>query len=60
MNRLAARHSMAADVLEDAHDIRRLRNAIVHRTHSAEIQTMGECRAGLATFLSYMPRRLLG
>lgn len=52
MDRLAARHHMVADVLEDAHSVRQLRNMIAHRISGAVGIPIGQCRSNLATFLS--------
>jgi len=59
INRIAARNHVVNDVSEDAHDVRRFRNAIVHRSNGATLFTLAECRSKLATFLSYLPRNLL-
>jgi hypothetical protein len=59
MDRVAARHHVVFDVLDDAHAVRRFRNSIVHRSPWAAPPTLGHCRSKLATFLSYLPRALL-
>jgi len=56
INRIAAICAIPFDALENAHDVREYRNAIVHSDEASRL-TFNECKSRLGTFLSFLPRR---
>ena len=57
INRVAARCSVPYDLLQDAHEVREQRNAIVHGSQGEQEITFYECKTRLGKFLSYLPVR---
>jgi hypothetical protein len=57
MNRVAIECQIPAEVLQEAHDVREYRNAVIHdRSRMGEL-TFHVCKSRLGFFLSYLPPR---
>jgi len=57
INLIASRQRMEESVLNSVHQIRELRNRIVHRNLSISPIGFGVCKSRLATYVSRLPRK---